>query len=44
MWASFSMILVYVVSAPHHPGDLPEKTVAAIIKEAGLTVDEFLDL
>lgn len=29
---------------PHHPGDLPEKTVAAIVKQAGLTVDEFLDL
>ena len=29
---------------PHHPGDLPEGTVRAIIKQAGLTIDEFLKL
>ena len=29
---------------PRHPGDLPEGTVAAIVKQAGLTVDEFLEL
>lgn len=28
---------------PHHPGDLPEGTVRAIISQAGLTVDEFLE-
>jgi len=28
----------------HHPGEMREGTVAAIVKEAGLTVDEFLDL
>lgn len=27
-----------------HPGDLPEGTVAAIVKQAGLTADEFLEL
>ena len=27
-----------------HPGDLPEGTVRAIVLQAGLTVDEFLDL
>ena len=31
-------------TVPMHPGDLPEGTVAAIVKQAGLTVDEFLDL
>ena len=29
---------------PRHPGDLPEGTVAAIVKEAGLSVDGFLAL
>ncbi len=29
---------------PHHPGNLPEGTVRAIIKQAMLTVDEFLKL
>ena len=30
---------------PNHPGvDLPKGTLKAIIKEAGLTVDEFLEL
>lgn len=31
-------------TVPRHPGDLPEGTVAAIVKQAGLTVDEFLQL
>ncbi len=31
-------------TVPRHPGDLPEGTVAAIVKQAGLTVDEFLEL
>ena len=31
-------------TVPRHPGDLPEGTVQAIIKQAGLSVDEFLDL
>jgi predicted RNA binding protein YcfA (HicA-like mRNA interferase family) len=29
---------------PVHPGDLPEGTVAAIVKQAGLTPEEFLEL
>lgn len=31
-------------TVPRHPGNLPEGTVAAIVKQAGLTVDEFLEL
>jgi predicted RNA binding protein YcfA (HicA-like mRNA interferase family) len=29
---------------PHHPGNLPEGTARAIIRQAGLTVDQFLEL
>ncbi|MBU2495788.1 MAG: type II toxin-antitoxin system HicA family toxin [Candidatus Omnitrophota bacterium] len=29
---------------PNHPGDLPKGTLRAIIRESGLTVDEFVDL
>jgi predicted RNA binding protein YcfA (HicA-like mRNA interferase family) len=28
---------------PHHPGDLPEGTLRAILKHAGISVDEFLN-
>ena len=31
-------------TVPHHPGNLPRGTLRAIIREAGLTVDEFLGL
>jgi predicted RNA binding protein YcfA (HicA-like mRNA interferase family) len=31
-------------TVPNHPGDLPEGTVRAIVRQAGLTVDEFLEL
>jgi len=27
---------------PNHPGDLPEGTLRAILKQAGVTADEFL--
>jgi predicted RNA binding protein YcfA (HicA-like mRNA interferase family) len=27
---------------PNHPGDLPEGTLRAILKQAGITVDDFL--
>jgi predicted RNA binding protein YcfA (HicA-like mRNA interferase family) len=27
---------------PNHPGDLPEGTLRAILKQAGVTVDDFL--
>jgi predicted RNA binding protein YcfA (HicA-like mRNA interferase family) len=29
---------------PNHPGDLPEGTVRAIIRQAGIDVDAFLEL
>jgi len=31
-------------TVPNHPGDLPEGTVRAIVREAGLSVEEFLAL
>ncbi|MCX6024132.1 MAG: type II toxin-antitoxin system HicA family toxin [Chloroflexi bacterium] len=31
-------------TVPIHPGDLPEGTVAAIVRQAGLTVEDFLAL
>ncbi len=31
-------------TVPRHPGDLPKGTIAAIIRQAGLSVDEFLGL
>ena len=31
-------------TVPRHPGDLPEGTVRAIVKQARLSVDEFLRL
>ncbi len=32
------------ISIPQHPRDLPKGTLRAIIREAGLTVEEFLGL
>jgi len=32
------------VTVPNHPGDLPEGTVRAIVRQSGLSVDEFLEL
>ena len=32
------------VTVPIHPGDLGKKTIASILKQAGLSVEEFLDL
>jgi predicted RNA binding protein YcfA (HicA-like mRNA interferase family) len=32
------------ISIPQHPRDLPKGTVRAIIRETGLTRDEFLEL
>lgn len=29
---------------PNHPGDMPEGTLKAIIKQAGVTNDQFLDV
>ena len=33
-----------VTTVPIHPGDLPMTTLRAIIKQAGLSVDEFIAL
>ena len=32
------------VTIPNHPGDMPEGTLRAIIRMAGFTPQEFLDL
>lgn len=32
------------ISVPQHPRDLPKGTIRAIIREAGLTVEEFMKL
>jgi predicted RNA binding protein YcfA (HicA-like mRNA interferase family) len=29
-------------TVPHHPGDLPMGTLRAVIRQAGLSVEEFL--
>lgn len=29
---------------PNHPGDMPEGTLRAILKQAGVTPEQFLDL
>jgi len=31
-------------TVPNHPGDLPEGTLRAILKQAGVNPDDFLDL
>jgi len=31
-------------TVPNHPGDMPEGTLKAIIKQAGITADEFINL
>ena len=31
-------------TVPNHPGDLPEGTVRAIVRQAELSADEFLEL
>ena len=31
-------------TVPHHPGDLPEGTLRAILRQAKLSIDEFLRL
>ena len=30
------------ITVPNHPGDMPEGTLRAILKQAGITTDEFL--
>ena len=34
----------YPISIPQHPGDLPKGTLRAIIRQAGLTTKQFLEL
>ena len=31
-------------TVPHHPGDLPEGTLRAILRQAGLDIEDFLEL
>ena len=31
-------------TVPHHPGNLPEGTLRAILHQAGVSIDEFLKL
>ena len=31
-------------TVPHHPGDLPEGTLRAVLRQAKLSIDEFLKL
>ncbi len=31
-------------TVPHHPGELPEGTLRAILRQAGFSIDEFLKL
>jgi predicted RNA binding protein YcfA (HicA-like mRNA interferase family) len=33
-----------IVTVPVHPGDLKRSVLASILKQAGLTTEEFLDL
>ena len=32
------------ITIPNHPGDMPEGTLNAIVKQAGLTVEQFIAL
>ena len=32
------------ITLPNHPGDMPEGTLNAIVKQAGLTIEKFLTL
>ncbi len=34
----------YPISIPLHPGDIPKGTLRAIVRQAGLTIEEFLGL
>jgi len=33
-----------LTTVPHHPGDLPQGTLRAILRQAGLSIEEFLEL
>ena len=32
------------ITIPNHPGDMPEGTLIAIVKQAGITAEKFLEL
>lgn len=32
------------ITIPNHPGDMPEGTLNAIVKQSGLSIDEFLSM
>ena len=32
------------IAIPNHPGDMPEGTLNAVIKQSGLSVEQFLKL
>ncbi|MEX0800650.1 MAG: type II toxin-antitoxin system HicA family toxin [Dehalococcoidia bacterium] len=36
--------VAYIVTVPMHRRDVPRGTLAGIIKDAGMTIDEFVDL
>ena len=38
----FNPVTRQYTTVPNHPGDMPEGTLRAILKESGITLDEFL--
>jgi len=38
----FNQLLCRYTTIPNHPGDMPEGTLRAILKQAGVEVDTFL--
>lgn len=39
----FNPMIGRYTTIPHHPGDLSEGTLRAILKQAGVSTEEFLD-
>lgn len=39
---SIQLPTVHYTTIPNHPGDMPEGTLRAILKQAGVSPDEFL--
>ena len=39
----FNLATDKYTTIPNHPGDMPEGTLRAIIKQANITVDQFLN-
>jgi predicted RNA binding protein YcfA (HicA-like mRNA interferase family) len=40
----FNSLTGRYTTIPNHPGDIPEGTLAAILRQAGISVDEFTSL